>query len=122
MNKKLTAFEKQNAQLVVLTPEIAFKAEETTTKNGSQFLVLLDEDLETARQYGLVFKLDEPIVPIYRDMLKIVEYNGNDSMELPLPATYVIDNGGVIRYAFLDADYTQRADPDEVVAEVEKLA
>ena len=60
-------------------------------------------------------------MPVYRDMLKITESNGNDSMELPLAATYVIDTGGVIRYAFLDADYTQRADPDEVVSEVEKL-
>ena len=55
MNQKLNALKEQNAQLVVLTPEIAEKAEETSSKNEAQFLVLLDENLNTAREYGLVY-------------------------------------------------------------------
>jgi hypothetical protein len=35
-------------------------------------------------------------------------FNGDESDELPLAATYVIDQNGVIVYTFLDAEYTNR--------------
>jgi peroxiredoxin len=41
---------------------------------------------------------------------------------LPLPATFVIDAGGVIRWVFADADYTRRAEPAEVLAALDRLA
>lgn len=122
VNAKLKEIEGAGAQLVVLSPEIAEKAKETATKNDAAFVILQDTDNGVADDYGLVFKLDDPIVPLYRDMLKINESNGNDKMELPLTATYVIDQDGIIRYAFIDADYTKRAEPSEVVAAVKAVA
>lgn len=122
VNAKLKEIEGAGAQLVVLSPEIAEKAKETAEKNDAAFLILQDTDNNVAREYGLVFKLDDPIVPIYRDMLKLNEFNGNDKMELPLTATYVVDKSGVIQYAFIDADYTKRAEPTEVVAAVKAVA
>ncbi|MEQ8837945.1 MAG: AhpC/TSA family protein, partial [Lacipirellulaceae bacterium] len=44
------------------------------------------------------------------------------SYELPLSAVYVIDTQGIIRYAFLDADYTKRAEPADIVAAVKSLS
>ncbi len=40
---------------------------------------------------------------------------------MPIPATYVVDEHGVITYAFLDTDYTKRAEPTEVIDEYLKL-
>ena len=121
LNKELAEIHGAGAQLVVLSPEIADRARKTATDVGATFPILQDKDSETAKSYGLLFQLDEGIVPIYRDMLKIGEANGNDKMELPLTATYVIDTDGVIKYAFLDADYTKRAEPTDVVAAVKAL-
>ena len=39
----------------------------------------------------------------------------DDSGELPLAATYVIDMSGKIAYAFVDADYRTRAEPAAIV-------
>jgi peroxiredoxin len=122
MQKTLKAIEGTGAKLVVLTPELPEKAKETAAANDVEFVALHDEGNATARKYGLVFKLAESIIPVYRDRLKLAEYNGNDTMELPLSATYVIDRGGRITYAFLDADYKKRAEPADVVAAVRKLA
>ena len=121
LNEKLADIQGAGAQLVVLSPEIADRARKTATDAGATFPILQDVDSKTAEAYGLLFKLDEVLVPIYRNMLKIGEANGNDRMELPLTATYVIDTDGVIKYAFLDADYTKRAEPSEVVAAVKAL-
>ena len=121
MNAKLKEIQGAGAQLVVLSPEIAEKAKETAAKTGAAFVAFQDTDSAVAREYGLVYQLDEAIVPMYRDRLKLNEFNGNEKMELPLAATYVIDKDGVIRYAFLDADYKKRAEPSEVVAAVKAL-
>lgn len=122
MQKSLKAIEGAGAKLVVLTPELPEKAKETAAANDVDFVALHDEGNATARKYGLVFKLAESIVPLYRDRLKLAEYNGSNAMELPLSATYVIGKGGRITYAFLDADYKKRAEPADVVAAVRKLA
>lgn len=41
--------------------------------------------------------------------------------ELPLSATYIIDEKGVIRWALVNADYRQRAEPADIAASLEKL-
>ena len=45
--------------------------------------------------------------------------NGDDSFTLPLPATYLIGQDGIITYAYVNADYRLRADPEEVLAVLE---
>ncbi|WUX61310.1 hypothetical protein OG522_20540 [Streptomyces sp. NBC_01431] len=42
--------------------------------------------------------------------------NGGHSRTLPLPATYVIDRDCTIRWAFVDTDYTVRAEPADILA------
>ncbi|TWU66647.1 MULTISPECIES: peroxiredoxin-like family protein [Crateriforma] len=121
MQKQLSAIEGAGAKLVVLTPELPEKAKETAEANDLDMLVLHDANNELAKKFGILFQLPDVIVPIYRDKLELAKYNGNDAMELPLSATYVIDTDGKITYAFLDADYKKRAEPAEVVAAVKQL-
>ncbi len=120
MQQRMSAIEGAGAKLVVLTPELPAKAKETAEANDLGLVALHDKDNEVAKKYGIVFELPAPIIPMYRDKLKLGSYNGNDNMELPLSATYVIDRSGKITYAFLSADYTQRAEPDDVIAAITK--
>lgn len=41
--------------------------------------------------------------------------------EIPIPATYIVDTNGLIVHAFVDADYTKRMEPDDIVAILEKM-
>ncbi|QDS99606.1 peroxiredoxin-like family protein [Adhaeretor mobilis] len=122
MQQSMDKLEHAGARLVVLTPELPEKAKETAEANDLDIVALHDKDNTVAQKYGLVFKLPEAIIPAYRDRLKLPEYNGNDVMELPLAATYVIDKSGKIIYAFLDADYKKRAEPIDVIKAVEASA
>lgn len=121
MQKRVDAMKSAGVKLFVLTPELPEKASETIEKNQLTMTVLHDKGNQLARQYGLVFKLPEALLPLYRDRLGLQKYNGDDSMELPLAATYVIDSSGKIQYSFLEEDYKQRAEPADVVAAVRKL-
>lgn len=121
MQKSLNDIENAGARLVVLTPELPEKAKETAEAASIEIVALHDKDNALAKEYGILFDLPEPIVPIYRTKLKLPELNGSDKMQLPLAATYVIDKSGKITYAFLDADYKKRAEPADVVAAVKAI-
>jgi peroxiredoxin len=121
MQEALPAIQEAGGALVAITPELPDHALTTSEKNGLEYVVLSDVGNQLARQYGLVFQLPASISPIYKQMFDLAQYNGDDSKELPLAATYVIDTAGVIRYAFLDADYTKRAEPAAVIEVLENL-
>ena len=46
---------------------------------------------------------------------------GNDTFELPVPATYVVNTDGVIVHGFVNVDYTQREEPEKIVAVLKQL-
>ena len=86
-----------------------------------QFEVLTDLNNEVARSYGLVFTLDEATATRYEQGFGLSAYNGNHLSQLPMPATYIIDQKGVIQYAFVNPDYTQRANPEEVIKKLKEM-
>ncbi len=115
LQAKLADFELAGAQLVALTPELPDSSMSTSEKNELEFDVLSDVGNVVARQYGVVFKLTDAVAARYQQGFDLHSYNGDESDELPLAATYVIDTEGVIRYAFLDVDYRNRAEPDDIL-------
>lgn len=93
-------------------------------KNALKFKVLSDVGNSVAKKYGIVYKLPQSIRQYYREggMIDLAKYNGDDSMELPLAVTYIIDTDGIIRYAFLSTDYRKRAETSVVLKEVQRIA
>lgn len=115
--------ERLGAKLVAVTPEMPGKAIETAQKNGVPFIVAIDAGNTFARSLGLVFDLPLSLRPQYRQIgIDLPEWNGDESHELPIAATYVVDAGGTIRWAFVDANFTSRAEPADVLAAVKTLA
>lgn len=94
----------------------------TADKLALTFPVLSDVRNLVARKYGIVFVLSKQLRPIYKGFgIDIPEVNGDDSFELPVPATYVIDTDGKVKLAFIDADYTQRLDPETVISVLTRI-
>jgi peroxiredoxin len=121
-NKHLGDIENLGASLVAISPQTPDNSLSTAEKNDLKFEVLSDVGNKAADQYGLVFKLDSSLHDIYTKFgLVLPKFNGDDSWEIPLPGTYVIDTDGTVKYAFANADYTKRAEPDEVIAKLEEL-
>ncbi len=110
------------AELVAISPETPDHAQDTTKTNDLEYEVLNDTGNKVARAFGLVFTLAEELRPIYQDFgIELPDYNGDESFELPVPATYVIGQDGVVRHAFVDPDYSLRLDPDDVVAMLKEM-
>jgi peroxiredoxin len=111
----------RGATLVALSPELPDRSISTAEKEGLGFQVLSDVGNAVAREYGVVFSLTEGVQENYEKAFGLSAFNGDDSGELPLAATYVIDRSGIIRWAFLDADYRNRAEPADVIAALDRL-
>ncbi|MDF1825038.1 MAG: peroxiredoxin-like family protein [Verrucomicrobiales bacterium] len=121
--KILPQIEELGAQMIAISPEVPDKSLTTTEKNGLRFEVLSDANLVVSKEYGLVFELTPEVEKYYSEFFDMKEFNGADAAtnELPLAATYVIKPDGTVTWAFLDADYTKRAEPRDILAALDGL-
>ena len=117
LQDRLPEIEALGARLVAITPETPDNALSTQEKNEIGFDVLSDDGNRVANAFGLSFRLPEAIVELYKGFgIDLEASNGEASQTLPVPATFVIGKGGKVLKAFVDADYTTRAEPDDVIA------
>ena len=82
-----------------------------------------DPNLTVARQFGLVYQLPAETDETYKTKydLDIAKHNEMTKPELPLSATYVINQKGEITYAWLDPDYSKRAEPQTIIESLAKI-
>lgn len=113
----LDEIRRAGAELVAISPQTPDYALLDVEKKDLRFPVLSDAHNRVARQYGLVFALSEALKDLQRGFGNpIPKFNGDDSWELPMPGTFVIDRGGIVRLAHVDPDYTRRLEPTAILA------
>lgn len=124
LQQELPEIRAAGAQLVALTPELPDKSLTTTEKNHLEFDVLTDLNHKVAKEYGIAFDLTPEVRELYSKNFDLTEFNGKDAGNgtLPLAATYIIGKDGVIQWAFADADYRKRAEPDDIITFLKKGA
>lgn len=103
--------------LVAISPETPDQSLTTQEKFDLKFPVLTDAGNQVARQFGLIFTLDESLRPIYDSFgIDITTHNGDQSFELPVPATYLVAADGTVLNRFIDVDYRERLAPETALA------
>ncbi|WP_171163068.1 peroxiredoxin-like family protein [Streptomyces sp. I05A-00742] len=112
----------RGARLVAVSPQIPDESLSLIEKEQLAFEVLSDGGSEVAERFGIAFDLSDELGDLYdRFGFDLQRVNSGNVRTLPLPATYVIDRTGVIRWAFVTTDYTVRAEPSEIVAALHAL-
>ncbi|MGW2565992.1 peroxiredoxin-like family protein [Streptomyces sp. NPDC001537] len=112
----------RGARLVAVSPQVPDESLTLTEKHALAFDVLSDIGSHTAKQYGLAFDLPDDLAAVYDKLgFDLQRVNDGHPRTLPLPATYVIDREGTIRWAFVDTDYTTRAEPADILAALDAL-
>lgn len=122
LQKYLPKIKQLGANLVAISPETPDHSLSTSEKNELTFEVLSDVHNKVAKQFGLVFTLPEELRPIYKQFgTNLPAYNGDQTFELPIPATYVVATDGRIIHSFVNPDYTQRLDPEEIITSLQQV-
>ena len=118
----LPEIQKAGATLVAITPELPDASLTTAEKNALQFEVLTDINSDYARSIDIVFTLSDALRPVYKGFgIDVEAHNGKGQFDLPLAATFVVDTDGKIASAFVTEDYTERAEPEDIIAALNTL-
>lgn len=117
----LPRFEQAGATVAFISPQTVKHSFFMHDQHKPRFPLLSDAGNRVARQFGLVYRV--PNTPptdqqdIYRRVfINLPNTNGDARWELPIPATFVLDQDATILYASANPDYTERPEPEEILA------
>ena len=116
----------RGASLVAITPDTGAALASAKRDNALGYEVLSDLDLGVALQFGLVYRVPDRIRDLYRRLdIDLGARHGSahdDVWLLPIPATYVVDRRGLVRFAEVDCDFRRRMEPAAIIGALDALA
>jgi peroxiredoxin len=116
MNFVLPQIEQAGASLVAVSPQTVKQSFFMHDQHKLRFSLLSDAHNHVARRFGLAYRVPAAQEAVYRRAFVNLPFtNGDDSWELPIPATYILDRDGTVFYARANEDYTDRPEPAEIV-------
>lgn len=105
-----------DASLVAISPQIQANSRKSVRQNHLSFPILSDAKSQVAEAFGLRFKLPDYLVDLYKGFGNdLPTFNDDPSWVLPMPGRFVIGQDGLIKYAEVNPDYTQRPEPTDLL-------
>jgi peroxiredoxin len=87
-------------------PEILFSS---LKEPDIKYTLLSDARMTAARAFGIAFRVDDETYKKYQGYgIDLEQASGEKHHELPVPAVFIVDRGGVVRFAHANADYSKR--------------
>jgi peroxiredoxin len=118
----LEEYRLRGATLLAISPQTLVNGQHTRRENDLTYPILQDKDGEVAASFGLRWKIPEDLRRVHqRSGADLAVFNGDASWTLPMPARYVIGQDGVVAYAEINPDFTQRPEPDDVLPVLDAL-
>jgi peroxiredoxin len=112
----------RGASLVAISPQTAPNSRKSQRDNRLSFPIVSDSNSEVANALGIRFALPDYLVELYKSFKNdLPTFNNDPAWVLPMPARYVIGTDGIIAYAEVNPDYTQRPDPSELLPVLDRL-
>jgi peroxiredoxin len=116
MNLILPEIERAGATLAAISPQTVQQSFFMRDQHKLRFPLLSDAGNKVARQFGLAYPVPDEQKAVYqRAFVNLPFVNGDESWELPIPATYILDRNGIVLYASTNEDYTDRPEPYDIV-------
>lgn len=117
LQAKLDDIHALGATLVAISPQVPDGSMTKDEISNMDFTVLSDQNAKVALQYGVAWEVPEFLTEHMRidrklDLEKI--NNGNGTL-LPIPATFVLGQDGVVTWNYVNVDYRTRSEPDEII-------
>ncbi len=115
--------ESAGGKLVVIVGEVSGRNDALADLMRDKATILSDVDHGAALGLGLAFYAGPELIARYYECgLDLSDIYGSYSGILPIPATFVVDQQGLVQFAFVDPDFRVRAEPSDVIEVVKRLA
>ena len=103
-------------QIVAISPEKRRYAAELKSYAKAPFPILADVNNGYALELNLLFWVgDEKREAMRAGGFDIAPYQGNETWMLPIPATFIIGQDGMVKARYIDPDYRHRMDIDALL-------
>ncbi|HEY5639902.1 MAG TPA: redoxin domain-containing protein [Dehalococcoidia bacterium] len=116
------AIQALGAQVIFIGPETRDNALKLMDKQQATIPLLYDLDGSVMEAYKIAFTIPEYLQGGYKMFAGFPDANPDTGWRLPVPATFVVDQKGVIRGRYVNADYTYRMEPAEILAVLQEIA
>ena len=117
MNAIYPQVQESGASMVAISPQTVHQSDLMADQHKLRFPLLSDAGNKVAHEFGLAYRVPEYQQEIYRRVIVNLPFvNGDDSWELPIPATYILAPDGRVLHASANPDYTDRPEPGEIVS------
>ena len=122
MYKRQPEFRALGARLLAVSPQEEMYSRELIKEKQLSFELLSDSGNKIAKTFGLVYTLPDDLRQLYLKFgIDLEKFNGDETWTLPIPARYLIDQTGTIRYVEADPDYTVRPEPEDTLAALKEI-
>lgn len=123
LQDSLKQIQATGAQVIAISPEKPEYLDKMAEKTGAEFTLLYDEDYKIANAFDVTFKPSAMQLFTYNTVLggKLKESHTDDSQRLPIPATYIINQEGIIIWRQFDPNYKNRSTVQEILKALEKI-
>jgi peroxiredoxin len=116
MNLVVPEIKAAGATLLAISPQTVQQSSFMRDQHKLRFPLLSDPGNKVAKQFALTYRVPNEQKAVYqRSFVNLPFVNGDDSWELPIPATYIIEGDGTVLYASANEDYTERPEPEDIV-------
>jgi len=118
LEENLQAINKKGARVVAVSPEKQEMLMKSAEKTGASFSLVTDEGFKIAETFNLAFLPASGTRLKYNTILgaDLEDAQTDNSERLPVPATYIIGQDGRVVWRHFDRDYSKRASPEEILA------
>jgi peroxiredoxin len=106
----------------VISPQTKAHSQKFKDEKKLTMEVLSDPGNSVGEKYGLIYTFTEELKQAYLQLgIDLEEYNSGDVWRLPLVARYIIDQKGIIQYAVVSVDHTDRVEPEHTLKALDAL-
>lgn len=116
LEDSMTLISAKGANIIAVSPEKLENISKTIEKTKASYNVVTDDNSKIMTAYKVAFGLDEKTTEKYKGYgVNLMERNGSNGNNLPVPAVYIINNEGKITYRYFDVNYRNRASVQEIL-------
>jgi peroxiredoxin len=121
LQRHLDDYLSRGVTLVAISPELPNYSLTMTEKHKLIFPVLSDLHNVLAKKLGIVYDQSTARELHAKIGTDLKARNGEDTWEVPIPATFLIDKSGIVRAAYIEPDFRKRVDPKVVLGWIDNL-
>ena len=103
-------------QIIAVSPDRPKYLKSALKEEEYGYTLMSDHEANAIRAFGLAYQVGSETFQSYVSKgIDLEERSGAGHRILPVPAAYVVDEAGVIRFAYWNPDYRQRVDVDRLL-------